>query len=917
MKNMNEEQMGFLFSNESKAPVVSCLGKTFVNDLERRKYFSGELKKKLPELREKSGFPLASDEEILKLSDPPYFTLCPNPWINEFLSEWGGQNEDEYNIEPFVADVSEGKNDLIYNAHTYHTKVPPKAILRYLLHYTKPGDVIFDGFSGTGMAGVAASMCNIPEYIRQLGYNVEQNDILDPKGKNKISEVGERKVILGDLAPIATFISKNYNMYLNSEAFREEALSILARVESKLGWMYETKLDNGSIATVNYTVWSDNFACKECATEFVFHEVATNPVDGKVMDEFHCPNCNAKLNKKALDKVWESKLDTVTNEIIQQTKSTPVLICYKEGRNNKFKPLNDFDFKVINRVENYPINNWVPTDRMPEGDEARRNDRTGITHVHHFYSKRNLIILAEIRNEILNSNYKDPLLLWFTSHLINLSKLNRYRPGVSFPYNPLSGTLYIGSQVTESNVFIAYRNKIEKITGAFIAESNNTVISTQSQVNMDIKDNSIDYIFTDPPFGANIMYSELSFLWEAWLGIKTNNMDEAIINKTQNKDLKKYQDLMEESFKQYYRVLKPGRWVTIEFSNSKASVWNALQNALGNAGFTVANVSILDKKLGSFKAVTTTTAVKQDLVITAYKPKTLDNEKIKKAKTVESCWMFTEQHLKHLSIIGNASNGYAVPERTPRILFDRMVAYHVQNGLPVPISSAEYQEVVANLFPMRDGMVFLESQVAEYDKKRITIKDFIQMNLFVSDENSAIEWIRQKLLKKPQSRQDIHPDYIREIQHISKHEQLPELDDLLVQNFLCYEGGEEVPNQIATYLRSNYHDMRGLDNHDPKMHDKAMNRWYVPDPNKQADLEKLREKALLREFEGYVEELASHKKKLKVFRTEAIRAGFKKAWSEKDYAKIVTVGDRLPESVIQEDDKLLMYYDSAQTRLDM
>ena len=246
-----------------------------------------------------------------------------------------------------------------------------------------------------------------------------------------------------------------------------------------------------------------------------------------------------------------------------------------------------------------------------------------------------------------------------------------------------------------------------------------------------------------------------------------------------------------------------------------------------------------------------------------------------------------------------------------------MVAYHVQNGLPVPISSAEFQAKVAQRFPMRDGMVFLESQVAEYDKKRTLVKEFVQMSLFVTDETSAIEWLRQQLLKKPQTRQDLHPNFMKEIQHIAKHEKLPELDDLLEQNFLKYEGDGPVPDQIASYLRRNYKDLRGLENDDPQLKEKAMNRWYVPDPNKQADLEKLREKALLREFEGYVEELSKSKKKLKQFRTEAIRAGFKKAWSEKDYETIVKVGERLPESVIQEDDKLLMYYDNAQIRLGM
>ncbi|WP_338059332.1 hypothetical protein [Bacillus coahuilensis] len=189
------------------------------------------------------------------------------------------------------------------------------------------------------------------------------------------------------------------------------------------------------------------------------------------------------------------------------------------------------------------------------------------------------------------------------------------------------------------------------------------------------------------------------------------------------------------------------------------------------------------------------------------------------------------------------------------------------------------------------------------------------MSWLITDETSAIEWIRQQLLNKPQTRQDLHPNFMKEIQHIAKHEILPELDALLEQNFLIYEGKEEVPSQIHGYLSSNYKDLRGLQKTDSKLKEKAKNRWYVPDPNKQADLERLREKSLLREFDSYKTEIEGNKKKLKQFRTEAIRTGFKKAWSEKDYEAIVNIGERLPEKVLQEDDKLLMYFDNAQIRL--
>jgi DNA modification methylase len=154
---------------------VECLGMTFENDEKRREYFLEKLRDKLkdPEFRKIEGFPIGEDEDILALSDPPYYTACPNPFIEDFIKQYGKSYDpaiDDYRREPFAADVSEGKNDPIYNAHSYHTKVPHKAIMRYILHYTEPGDVVFDGFCGTGMTGVAAQMCGDRVTVESIGY---------------------------------------------------------------------------------------------------------------------------------------------------------------------------------------------------------------------------------------------------------------------------------------------------------------------------------------------------------------------------------------------------------------------------------------------------------------------------------------------------------------------------------------------------------------------------------------------------------------------------------------------------------------------------------------------------------------------------------------------------------------------------
>src|SRR5690554_5737631 len=184
---------------------ITVLGKTFTSEEERRTYFREELRKKLPELKKMEGFPIGEDEDILNLSDPPYYTACPNPWLNDFIEEWEeekkemekqGKRLSDFEVdEPYAVDVSEGKNNPIYMAHSYHTKVPHPAIMRYIMHYTQPGDIIFDGFAGTGMTGVAANLCGSTEDVAALR---------EPNAK-----VGVRHSICSDLSPIASLIAAN------------------------------------------------------------------------------------------------------------------------------------------------------------------------------------------------------------------------------------------------------------------------------------------------------------------------------------------------------------------------------------------------------------------------------------------------------------------------------------------------------------------------------------------------------------------------------------------------------------------------------------------------------------------------------------------------------------------------------------
>lgn len=839
--------------------------------MEKRKLTKEDLDK----VRDIEGFPIGSDEDIIALSDAPYYTACPNPFIKEFIEENGtpyDEETDDYHCEPFAADVSEGKTDPIYMAHAYHTKVPYKAIVRYILHYTDPGDIVFDGFCGTGMTGVAAQSCGHLSNDDQVLFRTEMKDV----------KFGARKAVLNDLAPIAGFLADVYNSHVDPLKFENKLNELISQVTDEVGWVYETDVNENNRlllgttkGTINYTIWSDVLICPHCGEEIVFWDAAIEGNEGKVKDVFSCPHCGASMKKNDCERAMAPVVDDALGKVISMIKQVPVQINYTYGGKRYTKRPDANDLAVIDKVNNMHIPYWYPTLRMPEGKEARRNDKSGITHVHHFFTKRNLYVLSSLYAHIGNDKQ---LKFLFTSILQRASKLFKWSKNQA---GPLSGTLYISSCVYETSVFSLINNK-KKLFEAWKSEDEQVAINTASLTDLrNVPNNSIDYIFTDPPFGGNLMYSELSYLWEAWLKVRTNNSNEAIIDTVQNKSLVDYQNLMTDSFTQCFNVLKPGHWMTVEFHNSKNSVWNAIQQSLSRAGFVIADVRTLDKKQGSFKQVNNTSAVKQDLVISAYKPKEQFRKEFEeKAGTEETAWSFVRQHLANLPVVVDADHDGKIDiisERQAYLLFDRMVAYHIMNGIPVPIDATDFYKGLDEKFLKRDGMYFLPDQVNEYDTARIKMDvEPIQFELFVSNEKSAIAWLYQQL-DTPQTYAELQPKFMQEVKSVDRYEDMPELSVMLDENFIQDDKG----------------------------------RWYIPDRTKEGDVAKLREKNLWKEFESYM----NSKGKLKLFRSEAIRVGFSRLWKDKNYQAIVDMAERLPEQTIQEDDKLLMYYDISLSRV--
>lgn len=941
---------------------VGVIAKSVIDPLtpEQRAEYRRRLAEKLqdPEFRKIEGFPIGTDEAILALSDPPYYTACPNPFLEEWLAEHAkpyDPDTDDYHRQPFAADVSEGKNHPIYNAHSYHTKVPHRAIMRYILHYTEPGDVVYDGFCGTGMTGVAAQLCGDRAEVEALGSDPKKNKpgdykvddeggiwervsweahvaikagrtnphpfLTDPK---PFSKLGARKAVLNDLSPAATFIAYNYNTPVDAAAFEREAKRILAEVDEECGWMYTTlhreegkwtdeewvAFANQSaeglsrcadaeairsylavlgkqspLGKVEFTVWSDVLLCPSCGEDIVFYEVASDPLTGRVEETFACPSCRAEATKRTCSRKTVELYDSVIDATVTTPVQAAVRVSYQYKGQRHQRAADSFDRALAKLCASIPILDPYPTSALPfmhMTHERARMDAKGITHLHHFHSARSRRALAHLWNlasEVSNERLRRFLLFTVDQTVWGLSKMSRYVPTHFSQVNQyLNGVYYLGSLQAEVAPGYILNGKVKRLASLYRGyhPKVGSIYCTGSCSTPLLRTACLDYIFTDPPFGENIYYADLNFLVESWYGVLTDSQPEAIVDQAKKKALTDYQEAMTTCFRAYFAALKPGRWMTVEFSNSSNSVWNAIQEGLERVGFVVADIRILDKLSGAFRQVTAASAVKQDLIISCYKP-TVRFERLFAASkgTVEGVREFVEQHLEMVPVapLTEAGKIQSLTERTHSILYDRMIAYHLVQGAPIPLSAVEFEKLLSEHFFKEDGMWFLPNQLAQYQARKMRGAEPEQFSFYVQDEKSAVRWIRAELEEENQTLGELTPKFMRELKEWPKTEPRPELRDLMREYF--------VQNTDGT--------------------------WAIPDPENEEHLATLRRNQMLKLFRGY----ATEKGKLGSFRKEAVIEGFKHCWQTKQHHVIVRVCERMKPADLQADRELLQFYDIA------
>jgi len=567
------------------------------------------------------------------------------------------------------------RSGALFSAFPYPTKISPEAIALFIAAHTKPGDTIFDGFAGSGTTGLGALLCEDPpqklrDEAEKLGIKVKW---------------GARNAILNEVGALGSFISKTLTNPPDPNAFEQAAKDILKTAENEEGWMYRALDPDGNEGVIRYIVWSDVLQCPNCRKKVLLWDACVSLEPASISSVYTCPQCSFETPQNDVKRATQTSRDDLLDEDAKMRERRPVYLYGATGTKTWFRPILAQDRTLLRKIKNEAIPDSVPNVSIPWGDLYRSGYHKGITHLHHFYTRRNLIIFARLceRTKHYKGEIRDALRFWLlsynASHATNMTRVvakSGQKNLVVTSAQP--GVLYVSGLPVEKNLISGLRRKLSTIGKAFhlIHGRKGTVeVRQQSSCNIDLPNGSIDYIFTDPPFGGNIPYAEINFINEAWLGCYTDRTEEIIVSNSQKKTLVDYQKLLTDALKEYRRILKRTGKVTLVFHSATAEVWNALQSAYKDAGLGVETASVLDKTQGSFKQVTTSGAVRGDPVLL------LGKRPLGTTKVSTDVWDVADKLWQEAILAPDPE------EQVAQRLYSRLVSYFLENHQQVPVDA--------------------------------------------------------------------------------------------------------------------------------------------------------------------------------------------------------------------------------------
>jgi len=576
----------------------------------------------------------------------------------------------------------------LYNAFSYPTKISPEAIALYIATHTTPGAVVMDTFAGSGTTGLAAKLCDrpTPEMLRmasELG--------LKPVW-------GPRDAILYELGVIGSFAAQVMCNPPDPVQFEAEAAALSTDAYAALAHLLAAEDDKGQPGVLRHAIWSEVLVCPKCGHEHSWWGAAVeqSPLRLRAGDELvECPACRVSSALGSCARATERVTDDVLGTAIERRKRILVRVYGKTGKRKWQRAPLPSDDAVLAQVESQSVPASVPVAELVLGDLYRSGYHFGITHLHHLYTRRNLITMATLL-ELVNKRapeVQDALRLlvlsYNQSHATLMTRVVVKDGSTDFVLTGAqSGVLYISGLPVEKNIIEGISRKVKPLRDSFAlirGSRSQVTVRNQSSTSLVEASRSVDYCFTDPPFADFIPYSEINQVNELWLGKRTDQKNEAVMSVAQSKGLDDYGRLMAAVFGEIGRVLKDDGAATVVFHAAKANVWATLQNAYRSAGLDVAATSVLDKLQASFKQVVSTVSVKGDPLLLLTKQK-LVTPKVRRTG---------EALLREL--IEQAKRTGDVAECEPERLYSRYVNRCLEDGTTVELDAGAFYAMVQTL----------------------------------------------------------------------------------------------------------------------------------------------------------------------------------------------------------------------------
>ena len=391
----------------------------------------------------------------------------------------------------------------------------------------------------------------VAEYIKH--YSKEGEVVLDPFGGSGVTAMeaikAGRKAVSIDLNPMSAFLIENTLSQVSPQEIEAEFSRIETNLKDHINGLYETR-------------------CPKCGKKLIaicLHWEKDKP--NKVM--FECDSCNIKRGKD----------------------------------------VDNFDLKKIKEAESLKPKRYPKNELAYNGNKFMK--REGKETIAELFTKRNLYSLSVILDEIEkieNKKLQNVFKFAFTSMVHLASNMTPVRPTRPFSSFWALQSYWTPPVYMESNVWMLFESAVLGKQGVLkgkedaanqitiykkaknfedLNDGANILFETANalELNEIVPKNSVDYIFTDPPYGGAVQYFELSTLWAAWLNMNLDYADEITINSQQEKDFDYYHKMLKSAFREMYQVLKPGRYLTVTFHSTEIAVWNSIIKAVVLSGF--------------------------------------------------------------------------------------------------------------------------------------------------------------------------------------------------------------------------------------------------------------------------------------------------------------------------------------------